>query len=219
MIIRLLALCALTVACSGRNMPPDGPRESVDGGAVVDASVALDASSLDAGPDCVSGDQACSDEQMGSQTQPCMPWEEDCERRQLCSDRSVHWCRPAGSCLAAPSCPLGAQQTDYPCGPNESDCSIQTMCGIYLFCRPLVNCAAVPSCEDDDEASRTPCGLNETQCLRASECGATVWCREGPSCDSIPECSRGVATDYPCAANEPYCEPSTICAKTRFCRF
>ena len=224
MSIRLLILSTLVVACSGRNMPGSGPGELSDTGGSADVGVVLDAAVPDAaipdtGSPCVSGDQACRDGQADSVLEPCLPYQEDCERRQLCSDDSVHWCRPGASCAAVPGCPLGAQQTNYPCGLNEPSCSIQTECNMSIFCRPLVDCAETPECADGEQSSLVPCGLDETDCNRQSSCGSTVWCRPSNPCNTAARCNRGRPTNYPCVQNEAYCERIRVCDTTVFCRY
>ena len=232
MSIRVVIVCFLVVACSGRNAPDfdTGNRgtdageaidagQTIDAGQAIDAGIGQDAAVRDTGVPCVDGDQACRDDQADSILEPCLPYQEDCERRQLCSDDSVHWCRPGGGCAAAPGCPLGAQQTDYPCGLNEPNCSIQTECNMSIFCRPLVDCAAEPECADGEQSSLVPCGLDETDCNRQSSCGSTVWCRPSNPCNTAARCNRGRPTNYPCVQGEEYCERIRVCDTTVFCRY
>ena len=228
----MMGVSLFFLACSGRNSPFDdvGPAAdagaAADVGAAADAGAALDAGARsDAGPDCVEGDQACRQGMVGSQTEPCLPWHEECERRQLCGESMGTWCRPEVNCPGLPNCPPGGRQTDDPCGPDELAqglCNIVTECGQSVFCRPLENCAAVPSCEDEEFESNVPCGLDEVEnaeCRRVSECGATTWCRTGERCFATPSCQRGVETRYPCAAGEVACERQTLCGQTIFCRY
>ena len=218
MLLRALVLFAM-VACSGRHVPStDGGPAAGDAGALRDAASGDVTAPNDAGS-CADPNSPCADDMVASETRPCLPWETWCVRVGLCGSGEPRWCRPDSGCEAVPSCQPGERESMTPCGLDEPDCTVRTLCNAAVFCRPETNCNDVPSCPPNQLGSVIPCGGNEAACRGIFVCSEARWCREDEGCDAVPNCARGVATNYPCVEGEGYCERSSACGTTIFCRF
>lgn len=45
-------------------------------------------------------------------------------------------CGPQSTCLAAPVCNSGEQESQTACGANETSCRTVSICGQTIYCRP-----------------------------------------------------------------------------------